>query len=356
MNHDGSLTNQCTDPFLKRFEGLMRQRLYQWQHFPVDAVYDPWIDIPKAVHNTGFGIKIQEETLAHESGNSVVSHDYENLFKTEADLDRIKTPQVTHDEKETERRMSIAHEIFDGIIAIRSHGMETYLSLWDPLSMWMSVEEALMAFIDKPDFLHQILDRMTNGYLALLDQLEEKGVLCQPLSTIHCTGAYTDELPADGFDPAKPRCKDNWMFSMAQMLGTVSPEMFDEFEVQYISRLAERFGLVYYGCCEPLDKKMEQVRKIPNVRKVSMSPWADHNNGAAEIGRDFVFSSKPNPANVAMSTFDPDLIRKELTGIKEACDANGCPVEFILKDISTVCHHPERLDQWAKIAMEVATS
>ena len=69
---------------------------------------------------------------------------------------------------------------------------------------------------------------------------------------------------------------------MAQMLGTVSTAMFDEFEIRYTSGICERFGLVYYGCRDALDKKMNEVRKLPNVRKVSMSPWADHENGAAE--------------------------------------------------------------------------
>jgi hypothetical protein len=32
----------------------------------------------------------------------------------------------------------------------------------------------------------------------------------------------------------------------------------------------------------------------------------------------------------------------------------GCHVELIMKDISTVRGHPERLWDWARIAMEVA--
>ena len=69
---------------------------------------------------------------------------------------------------------------------------------------------------------------------------------------------------------------------------TVSPKMFKEFEVDYASRLCARFGLVYYGCCDPLDRKMAEVRLIPNVRKVSMSAWVDQERGAAEIGISFI--------------------------------------------------------------------
>lgn len=355
VNNNGELDKHCQDPFLASLESFFRIKLYQWEHFPVDMAFDNWINISKAITNTRFGIKVQDEKLATEADNNVVSHSYENIFKTDEDLEKIKTPVVTHDEAETERRMSMAHEIFDGILEVKAKGYQPYLSLWDIISIYMSVEDALFGMIDKPEFMHGIVSRMTDGYMSMLDQLEEKGLLASQdtQTTIHCTGAYTDELPAEGYDKEKPRCKDLWMFGLAQMLGTVSPAMFDEYEIQYTRKICDRFGMVYYGCCEPLDKKMDQVRKLPNVRKVSMSPWADHKNGASEIGKDFVFSSKPNPANVAMGAFDEDLIRKELTDIKSACEENGCPLEFILKDLSTVKHEPRRLDKWAKIAMEV---
>ena len=187
----------------------------------------------------------------------------------------------------------------------------------------------------------------------MLDQLEEHGLLCGSQSLVHCTGAYTEELPATGYDPGKPRTKDLWMFGLAQMLGSVSPKMFKEFEVDYTGRICERFGLVYYGCCDPLHDRMDQVRMIPNVRKVSMSPWVDEERGAAEIGGDFVYSRKPNPVLVAMDRFDPDQIREDLIKTREICTKYGSPLEFILKDISTVRYEPERLSEWASIAMQV---
>ena len=187
----------------------------------------------------------------------------------------------------------------------------------------------------------------------MLDQLEDQGLLCGPQSLIHCTGAYTDELPAPGYDPDKPRTKDIWMFGLAQMLATVSPKMFKEFEVDYASRICERFGLVYYGCCDPLHDRMDQVRMIPNLRKVSMSPWVDEERGAAEIGKDFVYSRKPNPVLVAMDHFSPDHVRADLVKTQDVCLQYGCPLEFILKDISTVRYQPQRLFEWANIAMQV---
>ena len=217
----------------------------------------------------------------------------------------------------------------------------------------MGVENALFALADKPEFMHCLVARLTDGYLCMLDQLEDQGLLCEPQSLIHCTGAYADELPAPGWDPRKPRTKDLWMFGLAQMLATVSPGMFKEFEVAYAGRICERFGLVYYGCCDPLDGKMAEVRMIPNVRKVSMSPWVNEERGAAEIRRDFVYSRKPSPALLATDRFSPEKVRADLAATRAVCQKYGCPLEFILKDISTVRYEPQRLFEWARIAMQV---
>jgi hypothetical protein len=101
---------------------------------------------------------------------------------------------------------------------------------------------------------------------------------------------------------------------------------------------------------------MDQVRMIPNVRKISMSPWVDEERGASEISRDFVYSRKPNPVFVAMDQFDADQVRADLTRTRELCEKYRCPLEFILKDISTVRYDPRRLTVWANIAMQVVAS
>jgi hypothetical protein len=353
MNIGNELTLQCSDPECRGYEEELRRTLYRWKHFPVDMVVEPFIQVPMAIRNSGMGLQAQEEVAIYDVTSSVRSHRFRNQFETEKDLDKILTPRISHDPLETARRMDVAHELFDGLLDVRKAGTAPYLSLWDPISTWMGVESALYALADKPDYMHSLLDRLTNAYLAMLDQLEEQGLLYGPQSLIHCTGAYTDELPAPGYDPLKPRTKDMWMYGLAQMFSTVSPEMFKEFEVDYSSRICERFGLVYYGCCDPLDGKMAQVRMIPNVRKVSMSPWANQERGAEGIGGDFVFSRKPNPAFLAMGGFDRDMVKSDLNGTRELCKKNGCPLELILKDISTVCYKPERLFEWARIAMDV---
>ncbi|HEY3280664.1 MAG TPA: hypothetical protein VGN26_00175 [Armatimonadota bacterium] len=354
MSPEEELALVCTDPECRGYEDLLRRTLFQWRHFPVDMVVEPFVRVPMAIRNTGLGVAVQEETSVTDPTNSVVGHRFVNQFETEEDLERIRMPEVSHDFQETERRMSVAHELFDGLLEVRPEGADLNLSLWDPISTWMGVQNALYALIDRPDYMHRLVGRVAKAYGLMLDQLEEQGLLCHPQSLIHCTGAWTDELPAPGYDPAKPRTRDLWMMGLAQMFSTVSPAMFKQFEVDYVAPLCERFGLVYYGCCDPLDGKMREVRMLPHVRKVSMSPWVREERGAEALAGDFVYSRKPNPALLAWDNFDLDHVREHLTTTRDICARYGCPLEFILKDISTVRYEPQRLFDWARVAMEVA--
>jgi hypothetical protein len=353
METGDELRLRCTDSECRQYEDFLRRTLFQWTHFPVDMVVEPFIRVSKAIHNSGFGITVEENVSVSDPTNDVIGHLYLNQFEHDEDLAKVQMPKVSHDEAETTRRLAVAHELFDGLLEVRPWGAEPFPSIWDPIATWMGVEGALFALSDRPDFMHALVRRMTDGYLSALDQLEEQGLLCEPQSLIHCTGAWTDELPAPGYDPQKPRAKDIWTFGLAQMFSMVSPKVFKEFEVDYTSKICQRFGLVYYGCCDPLDKKMAQVRMIPNVRKVSMSPWVDEERGAEEIGKDYVYSRKPTPALLAYDHFDPEMVRQHLSTTRQVCEKNGCSLEFILKDISTVRYQPQRLFQWADIAMEV---
>ena len=139
---------------------------------------------------------------------------------------------------------------------------------------------------------------------------------------------------------------------MAQMFSSVSPAAHYEFDVQYSIPLAERCAYTYYGCCEPLSDRIDMIKRYPNLRKIGVSPWADVEASAEQIGGEYVLSRKPNPAHVANRT-DPAQIRAEITETVKACLKYGCPCDITLKDISTVRYRPENLIAWAEAASAV---
>jgi hypothetical protein len=146
-----------------------------------------------------------------------------------------------------------------------------------------------------------------------------------------------------------------WFRGMAQIFAMASPGMQDEFDLQYMRPLMDKCGLSYYGCCEPLDKFIPYLKKVPNMRKIGVSPWADVRSSVEQIGGNYVAARKPNPAHVA-GVFDPNRVKKEITETIEACLENKCPYEFVLKDISTVTYRPQNLLDWTRTVTETIDS
>jgi hypothetical protein len=160
-------------------------------------------------------------------------------------------------------------------------------------------------------------------------------------------------LPQPDYDPAHVRAKDLWGSGAAQIFSDVSPRMHWEFSLQYELRWMSRFGLTYYGCCDPLHRKMGILEKVPNLRKVSMSPWVNLDEAVANVGDRYVFSHKPNPAVFAETTWNLGKARHELETVLDKAKAHGCVVEVIMKDISTLRYEPQRLWEWAQMASEL---
>jgi hypothetical protein len=141
-----------------------------------------------------------------------------------------------------------------------------------------------------------------------------------------------------------------WGFAEAQEISGVSPAMHEEFVLQYQIPLLERFGLNCYGCCEPLHHKLSIVKKVPRLRRISISPWCDRKIAAEELQNRYIYSWKPNPADIAAVRFDPDRVRAYIRETLEI--TRGCVVEIILKDTHTCCNEPQRFDMWTRIARE----
>lgn len=347
----GELELKTADEFCRGMEIMLRRRLYSWKHIRADMVMEPYVDIPRVVKGTDFGIVPEENLSEPAGGEGIRGHEYIDQLKTEEDLQKIKMPSPEEVQNASSLLEEKALEIFDGVLDVRMRGIEPSFALWDRIVQWHGVETSIIDLIDRPGFIHRLLSRAVEAHLYLLERAEERGLLEPGQETVHCSGAYTDELPAAGLNPGRPKAKDMWTHGMAQIFSTVSPAMHKEFEIDYAVKWYEKFGLVYYGCCEPLHMKIDIIRNIPNLRKISMSPWADPEKGAEKIGPDFVFSAKPNPALLAANSWNPSAAEKEIRGIIDACREHGCAVEFILKDISTVKGEPARLWEWEKTAM-----
>ncbi len=354
MNVDDELTLRCEGDFCRGLETQLRQLLYQWRHLQGDMIVTDTIYSPIVVNDTGFGLKQQGQWLNQYEG-SVASQHFDPVIREPEDIEKIQMPVVTVDHEATDQRLEAMRQIFGGILTVEKRGFPgTWFAPWDELIRWWGVQPAMMDLAMRPEMVHAAMDRLVNAYLHRLDQWEELNLLARNDGNVRIGSGglgYTKELPGKQFDPAHPRPLNLWGCATAQIFSEVSPTMHMEFALRYEKRWLERFGLTYYGCCEPLDIKMDILRTVPNLRKISMSPWVKLDRAAERMGDRYVFSMKTNPAFLADDLWQPDFVRNSLRDALER--TRGCVVEVIQKDISTVRWEPKRLWEWARIAAEV---
>jgi hypothetical protein len=209
----------------------------------------------------------------------------------------------------------------------------------------------MMDLIMRPKMVHDFVERMVQNWMSELDQYIELNVL-SPGAGNERVGSggygYTKDLPGDDFDPKQVKPQNLWGCSNAQIFSEVSPEMHWEFAVEHDLKWLERWGLTYYGCCEPFNGKVDILRRIPNLRKFSLSPWNNRPVIAEQAGDDYVLSVKPNPAIFLDENWSHEAVENQIGTILR--ETKGCHIEIIMKDISTVHYHPERLWEWAAIA------
>jgi hypothetical protein len=345
---DESLTNVCA-PELEWLETHLRKNLYQWEHFQVDLVVPPVFRVGKKIHYlSGIGLQVKDEQIKGDTGAYISAHAYTDQLKTEDDLAKLQEPKFEYDREATEQTLAVAQEVFDGILDVElTNGGGLGYSIWDSISTYRGVDALLLDLAMRPDFMHKTARRFTDIGLSQFKQMEEQELLDPHHYTLHCTPACSHELPADDYvDHVRP--KDVWGRCAAQIFDSVSPEMHDEFDLAYNQELFGDCGLLYYGCCEAMDRKIDILRKrFSNLRKIGVTPWADPQRAAENMGSDFVMAAKPNPAFVGMPEFSPEPVEQEIAGYCEAAKANGTTLEFVIKDISTIGNNPENLTQWA---------
>jgi len=355
MNYNDELTLRCKNVWARSQEDLMRKTIYQWKHMPGDMILNSWLDCPVSFHSTDFGIIEDVDLAVTDSTSDIVSRHYNIQIRDMEDLDKIKMPVITVNREATEIRFQIMEEIFGTIIPVRKQGQtHIWYTPWDYLVRWWGVQELMMDLILRPDMIHAFYDKMVQAMMVELDQFTEQKLLSLDCNNTRIgSGGYghTKMMPGENYDAEWVKPNNMWGCSNAQIFSEVSPEMHWEFAIEHDLKWLKRWNMTYYGCCEPLAGKGHLLRKIPNLRKVSCSPWNNTRKAIDELGSDYVISRKPSPSVFATKTFDSGQARKEIRDFLEQTERN-CHVEMIMKDISTVKYDPQRLWEWEKVCME----
>jgi hypothetical protein len=197
----------------------------------------------------------------------------------------------------------------------------------------LGFENMMIAMCEEPELVHAVMKFLQNAVLSQIRQGNERGDFTPIGGWWESEGtAYCEELADPGSMSGTGTTKELWGFFAAQEFTLISPAMFDEFMLSYQMPIMENYGLVSYGCCENLTGKIDNLRKIPNLRRIGITPTADVASCAEQIQRDYVFALRPNPAMVCVN-FDRAAVVREMTDCMEA--ARGTCFDVMLKDVST---------------------
>ena len=348
MNVDGCLDQQVEEPYWRWVETWLLRELYKWDHMRADMVLDPYVKLPRPISSSGWGLEAQVTRLFMDKTSDVASQSMQNLIREPEDIEKIHTPVLTLDEVREAEIAETADALFGGIIDWRLTGLVMHLGAWDTIAYWMGVENCYIELMDRPEMMHALMEKMTEGYLGMIEQANRLRLFDTQEHYCHCSQTYRPDDPTE----RAGRSQDAWAFGLAQLFTAVSPQITAEFEAAYMKRIFPFFRHIYYGCCDRLDDRLDIVSGLPNVRKISCSPWSHREAFAEKLPKHIIMSNKPSPAMLAGESFDEEAVRADLRRTIEAARKNGVQLEMILKDISTVRYQPQRLWRYSEIALE----
>jgi hypothetical protein len=341
---------QCAGQLARSWETYLRKEIFWAGSMGDDKVVEPILRVRHVYAESDWGM--HERVSRVEAQGSyrwdppLVSYDM---------LDKLHFPTITVDYEATEELLALARRTFDGLLTVelRTQWWWTLGMTWTLINL-RGLTQFMLDLYDHPSELHKLMEILRDGHLARLDFLEENNLLdLNNDNTYVGSGGFgfTGDLPQTDFD-GRVRTADMWGFCESQESVGVSPDMFEEFIFPYQLPILERFGLNCYGCCEPLDNRWHVVKRFPRLRRVSVSPWADVEKMAENLGGDYIYSYKPSPADLARPKIDEDRIRAELRRTLEI--TRGCRVEVIMKDNHTLANTPSNATRWCQIAREEA--
>ena len=317
-----------------------------------DDIIEPWVAVGPVYAKTGWGFDTHN-IMPNQAGGA---HKLVACLENYEDFKKMKMPKHEIDMVKTNERAELIEEAIGDIIEI-DRRRTPYYSGWQgdistDLAQLVGLQDLMYLVYDEPEWIHEILAFMRDGILKAQQEAEDAGDWTRT-SGINQAMTYDNNVllpPKANSGPVKR--KELWGFFAAQEFSEISPEMHEEFMLNYQMPIMANFGLLAYGCCEDLTKKIDMLRKVPNLRRISVTPWADVGKCAEQIQRDYVMSWRPNPSSTICTDWNPELIKKT---VKEAMDAaKGCVVDIMLKDVQTLKGETWRFKEWVKIVRSVS--
>lgn len=346
---------RCAHPWGRWIERGLRQLKYEIEVLRDDHFAVPWIEWNPNVWASDFGVPFGHHR--QEEGSTAFNLQ-DAPFKTldDAELARLKPRTFHHDLAAQDKDRAKLEEVFAGILGVRrrNSGWQMHVPITSTFIFLTGLDTFMTLICDNPEGVHKLMAFLRDDQLSRLRYFEAHGLLDLNNEADYtgsgCMGT-SDLLPAKDY-AGTARYRDLWGFVESQETVGIGPDRYGEFVWPYLRELALKFGRVYYGCCEPVDPVWEFVGSLPNLARVSVSPWADEEKMARHCReRGVVYSRKPSPNYYIGERMDENGMRASLE--KTVACTGGCRLELVQRDVMTTHGDLSRFARWVELAREI---
>lgn len=334
---------RCESPEAREMEWNLTAMIVNYEQINDDKVIPPYYTVYWDIGYQKFhGLDISKTFAKDSEGRQIGFTQKHPIKDLKEDIHNLKPSVYSVNRERTAARKQFVEEVLGDImpVVLKNNSLLWFFMPSMCVTDLMGLEAMMYAMVDYPEEIHQLYRFIRDDLIAFVRWQEQEGLLSLNNAN-DFTGAgsfgFTEELPTSKYSQSgRITTKDLWVNINSQETVSISPAMFGEFTYPYCRDLAEQFGLVYFGCCEPVDKIWEYIKNLPGLRKVSVSPWCNEEfmGNALRSGK-VIYSRKPSPNYIGVGTiFDEDAFAEHVA--KTLIAAKGCELEFICRDIYTV--------------------
>lgn len=347
-------------PFAREMELEIKRHTVNYDLVHDDRVIPAYYPLYWDIEIKTLNLDMEERHILDSEGKSVGYTTTHHLEDLPGSMGKIGKTLRRVDRERTMARKAAVEDVIGDILPVR---LKTPPSLNWAVSpskkavYLMGMEAMMLAPYDCPDEFHALYRILTDDILETFDWMSGEGILVLNNENDYAgSGSY-------GFSRMLPteRCKQTGVVTTFDLWGNlnsqetvgISPAMYGEFFWPYYRELASRFGQVYYGCCEPTNAIWDEyLSTLPNLRKVSVSPWADETFMAERLrGTDIVYCRKPSPNFLALDIpFDAEAYRRHIRA--SVLSARGCHLEISCRDVYALNGDRAKLGRAVEIIRE----
>lgn len=350
---------KCVTPKARALEAQLYRNFLNRELFDDDRVVPDYFPLSYDAWFRMFDIEVKVENAQLDGHQSLGHHFIPCLEDLEDDYEegKIKPSTFGVDLERTEKKKQFIEEMIGDILPVKIQMDCLYSVPTQMLVHIMSMEQMMFNMYDYPELFKKMMGQIADDTLAYYRMLEEKKLIL-PTTTFESVGqgtfAFTNDLPGEDVFRERPfTTKDVWGFMDSQETVGISPQMYEEFIFPCYQKISSQYGLLSYGCCEPVHPIWENcISKLENLRKVSISPWCDEAYMGEQLrGSRVIYHRKPSPNYLGVDRIlDEDALREHIRTTLRA--AKGCKVEFTQRDVYTIHNDLDKARRYIEIIRE----